>query len=165
MATAIETSRDAGDEALSANLSWLLAQASHAMVTELTRAFEDEGVTPRGHCVLSAAQSGEHTQKELADLVGLDKTTMVVTVDALEQAGLAERRPAPQDRRARIIGVTGRGRRMITKGEEIVAAIQEDVLAALPAAERAAFVRALDRLVHGRLATPAECSRAPRRRV
>ena len=31
--------------------------------------------------MLSAAQSGEHTQKDLADLVGLDKTTMVVTVD------------------------------------------------------------------------------------
>jgi MarR family transcriptional regulator, transcriptional regulator for hemolysin len=164
MAVTVEAPRDAGDQALSDNLSWLLAQASHAMVTELTSAFEDEGVTPRGHCVLSAAQTGQHTQKALTEIVGLDKTTMVVTVDALEDAGLAERRPAPSDRRARIIAVTPKGRRMIARGEQIVAEIQEDVLAALPEGERQVFVQALDRLVHGRLSTPAACSRTPRRR-
>ena len=45
--------------------------------------------------MLSTARTGEFTQKELADMVGLDKTTMVVTVDALEAAGLAERVPSP----------------------------------------------------------------------
>ena len=34
---------------------------------------------------------------------------MVVTMDALERDGLAERRPSPTDRRARIIAVTDAG--------------------------------------------------------
>lgn len=152
------------EQPLNGNLSWLLAQASHAMVSEMTRAFEDMGVAPRGHCVLSAALTGEHTQKELADIVGLDKTTMVVTVDELERSGLAERRPAEGDRRARIIKVTPAGKRVVAKGEKVMYRIQEDVLSSLPARERKAFVEALETLVCGRLSTPAECSRAPRRR-
>ena len=154
----------AGEKPLAGNLSWLLAQASHVMVTEMTHAFEDMGVSPRGHCLLSAATTGEFTQKELAEMVGLDKTTMVVTVDELERAGLAERVPSRTDRRARIIRVTPAGRRVVTKGEKVVSEIQEDVLASLPASERRALLGALENLVEGRLSTPAACSRAPRRR-
>src|SRR5580692_11495501 len=86
-----------------ATLGWLLWQASYALITELTAAMAQLGVSPRGHCVLSAAMLGEHTQTEIAHIVGLDKTTMVVTVDELEAAGLAERRADPRDRRARLI--------------------------------------------------------------
>ena len=45
------------------------------------------------HCVLYHALAGEFTQIQLAEQCALDKTTMVVTMDALESAGLAERRP------------------------------------------------------------------------
>ena len=65
------------------------------------------------HCVLYHALDGEFTQIQLAEQCALDKTTMVVTMDALEQAGLAERRPSPTDRRARIIAVTDAGRETV----------------------------------------------------
>src|SRR5918911_1714482 len=95
------------------NLCWLLSRASWALTTELTAALEGLGVSPRAHSVLAAAATGAHTQTELARMVGLDKTTMVVTLDELEAAGLAERRPSPTDRRARVIPVTEAGRRKI----------------------------------------------------
>ena len=167
MATAIRDDTKAlaaTQKPLAGNLSWLLAQASHVMVTEMTRAFEDMGVAPRGHCVLSAADTGEFTQKELADMIGLDKTTMVVTVDELERAGLAERVPSTTDRRARIIRVTPAGKRVVRKGERVVEEIQNDVLASLPERDAKGFMATLERLVEGRLSTPAACSRAPRRR-
>jgi MarR family transcriptional regulator for hemolysin len=167
VATAIRDDTKAlgdAEKPLAGNLSWLLAQASHVMVTEMARAFEDMGVAPRGHCVLSAAQAGEFTQKELADIVGLDKTTMVVTVDELERAGLAERVPSTTDRRARIIRVTPEGKRLVRKGERVVEEIQRDVLASLPERDAEGFMATLERLVEGRLSTPAACSRAPRRR-
>lgn len=168
MATAIRDDTKAladAEKPLAGNLSWLLAQASHVMVTEMTRAFEDMGVAPRGHCVLSAADTGEFTQKELADVIGLDKTTMVVTVDELERAGLAERVPSTTDRRARIIRVTPAGKRVVRKGERVVEEIQNDVLASLPERDAKGFMATLERLVEGRLSTPAACSRAPRRRA
>jgi DNA-binding MarR family transcriptional regulator len=146
------------------SLNWLLAWVSHALATETTAALERFNVTPRGHCVLSTALAGEYTQTALASAIGLDKTTMVVTIDELEAAGLAERVPSPTDRRARIISVTKAGEKVVAKGKKVVSEIQDDVLASLPAREREALMSGLSQLVCGRLSTPAACERAPRRR-
>src|SRR6478672_5044723 len=101
------------------NLGWLLYRAHWALASEMTAAFAPLGVSARGYHVLRAALSGEHTQKELADMVGLDKTTMVVAVDELERDGLAERLPSPHDRRARIIAVTPAGKRKLAEAQEV----------------------------------------------
>ena len=150
---------------LTADLNWLLSRASYTLTTELTAALEELGVSPRAHCVLSAAMTGDHTQTELAKMIGLDKTTMVVTVDELEAAGLAERRPASEDRRARVIAVTKAGERKVREAREIADRIQSDVLGELPARERKVFVDALASLVADRLSTPAECAHPVRRRA
>jgi MarR family transcriptional regulator, transcriptional regulator for hemolysin len=131
---------------LAANLGWLLAQASHALKTELTAALEELGVSPRAHHVLHTAMRGEYTQTELARIVGLDKTTMVVTLDELEAAGLAARRLSATDRRARVVTVTKAGERKVRQAEQIAARLHEDVLATLPARERQALLDGLARL-------------------
>src|SRR5918996_3768115 len=91
------------------DLALLLSQASHAIRVMLTAGLTELGISPRAHCVLSKAMGGELTQSQLAGLCGLDKTTMVVTIDELEQAGLAERRLSRSGRRAPIILVTPAG--------------------------------------------------------
>src|SRR4051812_3800325 len=103
-----------------ANLCWLLSQTSHALMTEMTAAMEGVGLSPRAHHVLSTAMQGEMTQSEVAQAVGLDKTTMVVTIDELEAAGLAERRPSQKDRRARVIAVTKAGERKVAEGKKVM---------------------------------------------
>jgi MarR family transcriptional regulator, transcriptional regulator for hemolysin len=160
----VESTPQTSPGELTGNLGWLLAQASHALSTAMTAAFEAGGATPRGHCVLSTARTGEFTQKELADMVGLDKTTMVVTVDALEAAGLAERVPSPHDRRARVISVTPAGESVVEEGEKVVQRIQDEILSTLPADERDALMGALAKLVCGPLSAPATCKSAPRRK-
>ena len=150
---------------LNSNLCWLLSRASYTLTTEITAALEDLGISPRAHAVLIAALSGNHTQTELARMAGLDKTTMVVTLDELEATGLAERRPSSRDRRARVIAVTEAGKRKVAEAEEITERIRADVLSALPDGEREAFMDALTRLVGGRLAEPVECARPVRRRA
>ena len=97
-------------------------------------------MTPRMHCVLYHALGGEFSQIQLADQCALDKTTMVVTMDALEKAGLAERRPSPTDRRARIIAVTDEGRGARGAADAIVSRLYADVLETLPADVRDVFV-------------------------
>ena len=161
---AIAVKPQPADESLTDNLCWLLARASHSLTTQLTDALVEVGLSPRAHCVLSTAIAGEYTQTALAQAVGLDKTTMVVTLDELEAAGLAERRPAEGDRRARIVAVTKAGERRVAKGREIVARTQADVLASLPAREREQFVGALAHLVGERLAEPVACTASVRRR-
>jgi len=147
-----------------ADLAFLLAQTAHALATELTAALEAVEVTPRAQCVLSRAAQGEFTQSQLADLSGLDKTTMVVTMDALERAGLAERKPSPHDRRARIIAVTPAGHALVAQAQAIVARVQDDVLSSLPEEQREAFMTGLMTLAAHRLGAPSECSNPPRRR-
>ena len=136
------------------NLCWLLARASQVLSSELTAALSDLGLAPRGHMVLLAAESGSYSQTEIARMVGLDKTTMVVTMDELERAGLAERRPSPTDRRARVIVVTKKGTRLLRKADAIFDAIRGDVLATLPDEQRDVFLDALRGLVGGRLSEP-----------
>jgi MarR family transcriptional regulator, transcriptional regulator for hemolysin len=162
----LERTRSADDcpDCLAENLSWLLTQAHYNLVSEIAVAFEPLGVSNRGYHVLATALSGEYTQKELAERIGLDKTTMVVTVDELEKAGLAERQPSSIDRRARVISVTKAGERKVREGQEIVERIQNDVLESLPTRERKLFLEALGTLVKDRLAEPAECSPPLRRR-
>jgi MarR family transcriptional regulator, transcriptional regulator for hemolysin len=166
MATAVNDSVTSGapPAPLASDLCWLLSRVSHALVTEQTAALEDSGISPREHAVLATAMCGEQTQTDLARAIGLDKTTMVVTVDELEAAGLAERRPAPGDRRARVIKVTPTGEQKVREAEAILGRVRDDVLGSLPAEERDAFLRALGRLACGRLAAPVPCSQPVRRR-
>jgi DNA-binding MarR family transcriptional regulator len=143
---------------------FLLSQAAHALMTEMTARLEGIGITPRSHCVLVHALERDQTQIELAKRCALDKTTMVVTVDELEKAGLAERRPSPTDRRARVIAVTPKGAEFVAAANTVVEETYADVLASLPADDREPFVNALSRLVDGRLAKPPACDRTVRRR-
>jgi len=166
MEAATKTTGEALEAAqpLAENLGWLLSRASHVLHTELTAALEDIGISPRSFCLMSSAMTGEHTQIELANAVGLDKTTMVVTLDELEEAGLAKREPSSHDRRARVVKVTKTGERKIAQAEDIVRRLQESVLDGLPAGDRKAFLDGLSRLVSERLSTPAECGKPVRRR-
>ncbi|GLW99872.1 MarR family transcriptional regulator [Microtetraspora sp. NBRC 16547] len=145
------------------DLSFLLDHTSHVLRTRMSAALAEIGLTARMHCVLVHALEEERTQIQLAEIGDMDKTTMVVTVDALEEAGLAERRPSSKDRRARIIAVTEEGARVARRSQEIVDRVHEEALAALPADERDALVRALNRLAAGHLATPVESPQQVRR--
>ena len=87
-------------------------------------------------------------------MANLDKTTMVVTIDALERAGLAERLPSSTDRRARIIAVTAAGERMVAKAERVVAKIYDDVLSSLPDDQRKALSASADPARRGKAVDP-----------
>jgi MarR family transcriptional regulator, transcriptional regulator for hemolysin len=149
----------------SGNLAWLLYRAHWALASELTAALEPLGVSARGYHVLQAALSGTHTRTELAEMVGLDKTTMVVALDELERLGLAERRLSPDDRRARIIAVTAAGKRKVAEADAVKERVQAEVLGELSKREGTALLGALEKLVEGPLSEPAECTTPLRRRA
>ncbi|SEM04630.1 MarR family winged helix-turn-helix transcriptional regulator [Streptacidiphilus jiangxiensis] len=138
------------------DLSHLLDHAGYVLRTRMAAALAEIDLTPRMHCVLVHALEEERTQAQLAEIGGMDKTTMVATVDALEQAGLAERRPSSVDRRARIISVTEAGARVAAQSRRIVDGVHAEALSSLPQTERTLILEALTRLVDGSLATPAE---------
>ena len=146
------------------DLSFLLDHTSHVLRTRMAAALAEIGMTARMHCVLVKALEEERTQAQIAELGDMDKTTMVVTVDALEKAGLAERRLSATDRRARIIAVTTKGAAMVEKSQAIVDQVHGDALNSLPVASRSVLIEALATLARGHLATPVD-SAAPVRRA
>lgn len=136
------------------DLSFLLNQASYAFAARLADALADVGLSVREYCVLWKAAERPRTQAEIATLAGLDKTTMVVTLDRLAGRGLAQRTPSPTDRRARLVAVTDAGADAYDRGRVIVERVTDEVLGTLSAADRAAFTHGLEALVGGTLAEP-----------
>lgn len=128
------------------DLMFLLASASQALRVRHVVGLAEVGISPREHCVLSNARCGELTQKQIGDRCGVDKTTMVVTLDQLEGAGLVRRRLSPTDRRARLVSVTPDGEKVLRRAQQIAGRIQEEVLGGLPDGERQVLFAALTRL-------------------
>lgn len=145
------------------DLSFLLDHTSHVLRTRMAAALDQVGLTARMHCVLVHALGEERTQIQLAEIGGMDKTTMVVTVDALEKAGLAERRQSSTDRRARVIVVTDKGADLVKESSRIVDQVHADALGSLADTDREAVLRVLNLLVKGDLETPSESPRPARR--
>jgi DNA-binding MarR family transcriptional regulator len=149
------------------DLSFLLNQASYAFAARLAEALAEADVTVRDYCVLWKAAEAERSQAEIATLAGLDKTTMVVTLDRLEEAGLAERRPSPTDRRARVVAVTSAGRGVYERARVIVDRVTDETLDSLDRETRDGLVRGLTALAGpgGVLSTPSHVRPQRRKQV
>ena len=125
---AIEGSEFAGQ------LLFRLWRASH---TRTAAELEAIGLTPALFAVLNYLRARDGAiQQQIGAAMGIDPSTMVSLVDQLERAGLANRRPHPQDRRAREVLVTPKGRRMLNRARELAEQVEADVLRGLDAAER-----------------------------
>ena len=147
------------------DLSFLLNQASYALAAQLGAALDAVGVSVREYCVLMKAEEQERSQTAIAELAGLDKTTMVVTLDALEVKGYAERRVSSSDRRARVVAVTADGRAVLHRAFAVAGDVIDEVLLPLDDQQRAALVDALEVLTAGSLAKPSHTAPQRRRRV
>lgn len=132
---------------LADSLGWLLARAGHAVGTALSAVLAPLGTTPRELSVLAAAAPVPRPQLGLAVAVGLDKTTMVTTVDALERRGLVRREQHPDDRRIRLVAVTDEGSCLLARANEAADDVQRELLSALSPDERDALLPLLRALV------------------
>jgi DNA-binding MarR family transcriptional regulator len=99
--------------------------------------------------VVLGGLSGGHapTQAQLAARTGRDKTRLIRNLDRLEELGLINRAPDPADRRNRVVSLTAEGRRVLGRCRKAIRAMEDDLLAGVGTADRAAFERVLVRLV------------------
>ena len=101
-----------------------------------------------------ARASAPMRQKELAASLSLDGSSVVRLLDALQAAGLIERREDDGDRRAKAIVLTPLGRETVAKVETVAQQVREDALTGLSDDDLATASRVLDH-VCGRLAPQA----------
>jgi DNA-binding MarR family transcriptional regulator len=76
------------------------------------------------------------SQQHLHEKTAIDPSSMVAVIDELERKGLAERRPDPEDRRARTIFLTDLGRETLERVRALAAELQSDFFSALTADEQ-----------------------------
>ena len=102
------------------------------------RALEEScGLHPRDWGVLNViARNPGITQHAIGEGAGVDPSTMVATIDLLEERGLAERRPHPGDRRKRAIYLTAEGEQVLRDGRKVATAAAREVFGPLSTDER-----------------------------
>jgi DNA-binding MarR family transcriptional regulator len=113
-------------------------------------------VSKWGYIVLGAlAEQPVRTQSALAQAIRADKSRIISVLDELQQAGLIQRQPDPADRRVHQLSLTPAGDRLRLSVQSAIRRNEEQLLAHLPDADRAAFLRSLqvlDELYRARLA-------------
>jgi len=128
----------------------MVARLARALMTIERPILAASDVSMWGYAVLSAlAEEPMRTQAALARSIGADKTRIIADLDDLQERGLIDREPDPADRRVRLLRLTPEGRRVHATVRDAIRREEERLLADLPATERRAFLRALQRLDPG----------------
>jgi MarR family transcriptional regulator for hemolysin len=99
----------------------------------LDERLKDLGVTQARWTTMFYLQRGGEglTQRELAKLMAIENPTLVRLLDSLEQQDLIERRPCPNDRRARRLHLTPAGTSFMKVLNERAAELREEMLAGI----------------------------------
>ena len=124
-------------------LFFRLWRASHTRTAETLNSI---GLTPALFALLNVLGAREGSiQQQLSSDMGIDPSAMVKLINELEEAGLAERRRRPGDRRAWEVSITPRGRRTLERARRLVKQVEDQVLDGLTAPDRRQLLTLLRR--------------------
>jgi DNA-binding MarR family transcriptional regulator len=130
--------------ALSGSLHYLLKHALLRLADLTGPALAPFGINGRECAVLTAIdERTPPSQQEVAERMGVDRTTMVTLVDDLEKKGLVQRRPDPLDRRKNVVVLTDAGRTTLEGATRAVEEAERRFLGPLSDDEAATFREAL----------------------
>ena len=91
-------------------------------------------------------EQGPTRQNVLAADLGLSPHSITDIVDGLERLGMAERRPDPTDRRAKLVAITGVGEAGLDVANATRERLLKHIFGALSEPDRATLLRLLDGL-------------------
>ena len=125
-------------------LGYRLRRAQQAVFRDFASSVAALSPGRAGMLLLVEANPGV-TQGRLAQAVGLDRSTMVGVIDALEERGLIERRRGA-DRRTNGLWLTRAGRSFVTRLRRRIELHERRVAAHLTPAEREQLLALLEKL-------------------
>lgn len=99
------------------------------------------------HAIVEIGRAGSMSLNDLADLLGLDKSTMSRTINNLVQDDLVSREIDAKDRRYITIQLTAKGMESFHEIEEKMRVYFEQIYQAIPEAKRAQVVESLQLLL------------------
>jgi DNA-binding MarR family transcriptional regulator len=93
--------------------------------------------------------NGPQSQHSMIDALSLDPSNVVGLLNELEERGLVSRRRDPADRRGNIVELSRLGVKELGAAYDRVSLVEDDVLSALSADERATLYRLLQQALGG----------------
>jgi DNA-binding MarR family transcriptional regulator len=134
-------------EPLASAPGFLLSWHGQRTASLFNEALEPLGLQPRHFGVMNLIDSHPGTtQRDLVHDSLIDPSSMVAVIDELEEMGLAERRPHPDDRRKHAVHLTAKGKRTLSRAREVATAMAKDLFAPLDRDEVATLRRLLRKL-------------------
>jgi MarR family 2-MHQ and catechol resistance regulon transcriptional repressor len=127
---------------------WLVIFKSHRALSLLA----EQSIAKTGLCLTDFAaleallHKGPLTITEIQDKVRLASGSMTAAVDRLEKRGLVVRKSSPTDRRARVVELTAKGKRLAASSFERHAKDLEELMAALSGKEKEQIYGSLKKL-------------------
>jgi MarR family transcriptional regulator, lower aerobic nicotinate degradation pathway regulator len=142
------TGDDARPAMLMAKPSWLISEISRLAHPLLTSKLATAGSHGYHYRLLAAlAEFGPASQASLGRRTGMDRSDVAAAVTELADRGLAGRTPDPADRRRNVISITPAGTARLRRLDELLADVQDELLAPLSPAERQQLIRLLNRIL------------------
>ncbi len=126
----------------------MLNQLSRQLNAEMETRLKELGLTLNSFFILMTLMESEGlTQSELGKRLKLPPYGITRLIDSMQAAGLLERRDDPTSRRNHLLFLKARGKTIAPEVREIIAQVNNQLLAGLTTAERQAFTSTLEKLV------------------
>jgi DNA-binding MarR family transcriptional regulator len=139
---------DARPAMLMAKPSWLISEVSRLAHPLLSGKLATAGSRGYHYRLLAAlAEFGPASQASLGRRTGMDRSDVAATVNELAARGLVQRAPDPADRRRNVISITPAGTAHLQRLDELLADVQDELLAPLSPAERRQLIGLLNRIL------------------
>jgi DNA-binding MarR family transcriptional regulator len=134
------------------SVGFLVSQLGFFASRGFMDALEPAGIDPREFLLIRFVAASEGpSQHALAEQLGVPPSRMVAMVDHLEEAGLVERRPDPDDRRVRRLHLTRKGRGVLERASKIAIDYETRLCAGINRAEREQLIDLLQKLQAGQI--------------
>jgi DNA-binding MarR family transcriptional regulator len=129
------------------SVGFLISQLGFFSSRGFMEALQPIGIDPREFLLMRfvAADEGQ-SQQALAERVDIPASRMVALVDRLEEGGLVERRPDPEDRRVRGLHLTRKGRGVLERAGKIAIDYETRLCAGINREEREQLIDLLQKL-------------------
>jgi DNA-binding MarR family transcriptional regulator len=129
------------------SVGFLISQLGFFSSRRFMQALDPLGIGPKDFLLMRfvAASEGQ-SQQALAERLGIPPSRMVALVDHLEDMGLLERRPDPEDRRVRGLFLARKGRSVLEKAGKIAIDYETQLCAGINRKEREQLIDLLQKL-------------------
>ncbi|MGI8412027.1 MAG: MarR family winged helix-turn-helix transcriptional regulator [Solirubrobacteraceae bacterium] len=129
------------------SLPFLLSQVGARSAQMFAARLTPLGVSPRVYGVLSNLDGAAgQTQQQLADALGMHRNNMVGLIDEMEAAGWVRRHRSAQDRRAFEIRLTRSGSALVSRVNQLIPALENELGQGLSDSQRQTMLTLLKQL-------------------